>query len=70
MLPVSSDIVKAAISGDEGYAERRKAARTNMRRNLAVRSGDIQQGRIMAQYARDTALTAKAEAPAASGGSS
>ena len=61
LLSITSDIVKAAVAGDVDYAERRKAARTKMRRSLSVRCGDRQQCGIMSTYARDTALTARLE---------
>ena len=68
LLPVTSDIVKSAVAEDESYAKRRAAAKARMRRSLSVCSNDIQQCRIMSQYARDTALTATissaVEAPA------
>ena len=61
LLPVTSNIVKAAVAGDKGLAERRKKARARMRRSLSVRFGDRQQCGIMSTYARDTALTARLE---------
>ena len=68
LLPVTSDIVKDAVSRDDSYAKRLREARTKMGRDLAIRCGAIQQCRIMATYARETALTATigsvVEAPA------
>ena len=61
LLPVTTDIVKAAAGMDPAYAERRREARAKMRRSLSVRCGEHQQCVIMSQYARDTALTAKSD---------
>ena len=59
LLPVTSDIVKDAVSRDDSYAKRLREARTKMEGDLAIRCGAIQQGMIMATYARETALTAR-----------
>lgn len=68
LLPVTSDIVKDAVSNDDSYAKRLREARTKMDRALAIRSGASQQCRIMDRYAWETALTATigsvVEAPA------
>ena len=61
LLPVTTDIVKDAVSNDDSYAKRRREARAKMRRSLSMRCGEHQQCMIMSQYARDTALTARSD---------